>query len=171
MMSSRSKRYLQISEKIVWAASKVFDAIAGISLLAVMFLVVLNIILRAFFKSPILGTYEFVGFLTSLVVGLALAHCALKNGHIAVGFLVAKLPERVRAGIDGLTNLTAGVFFVFCSWHMLDYARSFAASGEVALTTRIPFYPFVYGLAAALILLCLVLFLRALEMLGTAVRQ
>lgn len=170
-MSSRSKHYLRLTEKHVWAVSKVFDAVAGISLLAVMFLVVLNIILRAFFKSPILGTYEFVGFLTSLAVGLALAHCALKNGHIAVGFLVAKLPERVRACIDGLTNITAAVFFVFCSWHMLDYAQSFAASGEVGLTTKIPFYPFVYGLAAALGLLCLVLILRAVEMVGMAVRR
>lgn len=170
-MPSRLKPALGQAEKYVWALSKGFDALAGISLLAVMLLVVLNIVLRAFFKSPILGTYEYVGFLSSLVVGLALAHCALKNGHIAVGFLVAKLPERFRACIDALTNIIAAVFFVFCSWHMLDYARSFAASGEVALTTKLPFYPFVYGLAAALVLLCLVLVLRAVEMIGMAVRR
>lgn len=170
-MPSRLKCILQIAEKYVWGASKVFDAMAGACLLAVMFLVVLNIVLRALFKSPILGTYEYVGFLTSLAVGLALAHCALKNGHIAVGFLVAKLPHRLRACVDSLTNITAAVFFVFCCWHMLDYARSFAISGEVGLTTKIPFYPFVYGLAAALVLLCLVLVLRAVEMAGMAVRR
>ncbi len=170
-MPSRSTKYLNQTEKYVWGVCKIFDAIAGICLLSVMFLIVINIILRAVFKNPILGTYEFVGFLTSLAVGLALAHCALKNGHIAVGFLVAKLPERVRAGIDALTNAVSAVFFIFCSLHMLEYARSFAASGEVGLTTKIPFYPFVYGLAASLALLCLVLILRAVEMAGMAVRR
>lgn len=170
-MPTRSQRSLRQAEKIVWGTSKVFDAVAGICLLTVMFLVVLNILLRALFTQPILGTYEYVGFLTSMTVGLALAHCALKNGHIAVGFLVAKLPGRLRAGIDALTNLVATVFFFFCSWHMHDYATHFATSGEVGLTTKIPFYPFVYGLAAALGLLGLVLFLRALEMFAVAVRR
>lgn len=170
-MPLRSTRYLRQAEKYVWGACKIFDAIAGLSLISVMLLIVLNIILRAVFKSPILGTYEYVGFLTSLAVGMALAHCALKNGHIAVGFLVAKLPERVRACIDGVTNGVSAVFFIFCSWHMLQYAHSFAASGEVGLTTKIPFYPFVYGLAASLLLLCLVLILRSLEMAGLAVRR
>jgi TRAP-type C4-dicarboxylate transport system permease small subunit len=158
-------------ERNVWAACRVFDALAGISLMAVMLLIVLNIILRAAFKSPLLGTYEYTGFLTSLAVGLALAHCALKNGHIAVGFLVAKLPRRVRALIDGLTNAMAALFFTFCTWHMVQYARGFMVSGEVGLTTRLPFYPFVFGLAASLGLLCLVLYLRTLEMIRLAVRQ
>ncbi|WP_459935613.1 TRAP transporter small permease [Desulfonatronum parangueonense] len=170
-MPSRSTIYLKQAEKHVWGACKVFDAIAGISLIGVMLLIVLNIILRAVFKSPILGTYEYVGFLTSLTVSMALAHCALKNGHIAVGFLVAKLPDRLRAGIDALTNAIASVFFIFCAKHMLDYGQSFVASGEVGLTTKVPFYPFVYGLAASLILLCLVLVLRTVEMTAMAVRR
>lgn len=162
---------LQRAERTVLAACKLFDAVAGVCLIAVMLLVTGNIILRAVFKSPILGTYEYVGFLTSLAVGMAVAHCALKNAHIAVGFLVAKLPARVRAVIDGTTNAVATVFFGFCVWHMFDYARGFAASGEVGLTTKVPFYPFVYGVAASLFLLCLVLFLRSLEMFQAAVRK
>lgn len=162
---------LRQAERTVLAACKVFDAVAGACLLGVMLLVTANIVLRAVWKSPVLGTYEYVGFLTSLAVGLAVAHCALKNGHIAVGFLVAKLPARIRGMVDGATNTVAAVFFGFCVWHMLGYARSFVLSGEVGLTTRIPFYPFVYGVAASLALLCLVLFLRAVEMFRTAVRE
>lgn len=162
---------LRRAERTVLAACKVFDAVAGACLLGVMLLVSANIVLRAAWKNPILGTYEYVGFLTSLAVGLAVAHCALKNGHIAVGFLVAKLPARIRGIVDGTTNTVAAVFFGFTVWHMLDYARSFVASGEVGLTTRVPFYPFVYGVAVSLALLCLVLLLRAVEMFRTAVRE
>lgn len=162
---------LKQAEKLVLAACKLFDAVAGLCLLAVMFLVTANIMLRAIWKSPILGTYEFVGFLTSLAVGMSIAHCALKNGHIAVGFLVARFSSRVRASIDAMTNSVATVFFGFCVWQMLIYARSFSVSGEVGLTTKIPFYPFVYGMAASLGLLCLVLFLRTIEMLRQAVRE
>lgn len=161
---------LQRAERTVLAACKLFDAAAGLCMLAVMLLVSANIVLRAVFKVPILGTYEYVGFLTSMAVGMAVAHCALKNGHIAVGFMVAKLPARLRAVIDGTTNTAAAVFFTFCAWHMFGYAGSFVSSGEVGLTTKIPFYPFVYGLVASLFLLCLVLYLRALEMFSTAVR-
>ncbi len=162
---------MQQAEKAVQAACKLFDAVAGLCLMAVMLLVTGNILLRAIWKSPILGTYEYVGFLTSMVVGMSIAHCALKNGHIAVGFLLAKFPARIRVSIDALTNAISVVFFAFCVWHMLVYARSFVISGEVGLTTKVPFYPFVYGLAASLALLCLVLSLRAMEMLRQAVRQ
>lgn len=161
---------LQRIENHVLVLCKIFDAAAGLSLLSVMLLVSGNVLLRAVWKNPVLGTYEYVGFLTSLGVGLAIANCALKNGHIAVGFLVAKLPARFRAVIDGTTNAAAALFFTLCAWQMFGYAGSFAASGEVGLTTRIPFYPFVYGLVAALALLCLVLYLRAVEMFRMAVR-
>ncbi len=164
-------RVLQHIENQVLVVCKIFDAVAGLSLLSVMLLVSGNVLMRAIWKNPVLGTYEYVGFLTSLGVGLAIANCALKNGHIAVGFLVAKLPARVRAVIDGTTNTIAAIFFTLCAWEMFVYAGSFVTSGEVGLTTRIPFYPFVYGLVTALALLCLVLYLRAVEMFRMAVRS
>ena len=64
-------------EKFVGKVTQFLDQIAGLAILAVVLLVVSNIILRTIPGiNPILGTYEYVGFLTVIVIGLAIAHCA-----------------------------------------------------------------------------------------------
>ncbi|RQD78441.1 MAG: TRAP transporter small permease [Candidatus Syntrophonatronum acetioxidans] len=143
--------------------SKILDTIAGWVMVGAMTLVVLNIFLRNVFKSPILGTYEYVGFLTALMIGLSLAYCAYQNFHIAVGFVVEKLSPRVQAIIDAFMGLVAFVFLLLSTWHLGGYARSMALTGEVSPTTKTPFYPFIYAVAFGLFVLCLVLLARVIE--------
>jgi hypothetical protein len=57
--------------------SRVLDVILGLLLAGVMLLIVANILLQTLFKSPVLGTYEYVGFLTAALIGLSLANCAV----------------------------------------------------------------------------------------------
>ena len=97
---------------LVTGFSRVLDRIAGLCLVSVMVLIVTNILFRVFLKRPILGTYEFAGFLTATVIGLALAYCAVQNGHIAVTFVMDRLSSRVQAFVDAAMNLCAFLFWV-----------------------------------------------------------
>lgn len=151
--------------------SKLLDTIAGGVMVGAMTLVVLNIILRNFFKSPILGTYEYVGFLTALMIGLSLAYCAYQNFHIAVGFVVEKFSPRVQALIDAVMGLAAFVFLIFSTWHLGKYAHSMALTGEVSPTTRTPFYPFIYAVAFGLFVLCLVLLVQVIESIRKVTKE
>lgn len=150
-------------KEFIGKLSKLLDTAAGWVMVLTMTLVVLNIVLRNIFKSPILGTYEYVGFLTALIIGLSLAYCAYQNFHIAVGFLVDKFSPRTQAVIDGAMGAVAFVFLTLSTWHLGKYARSMALTGEVSPTTRTPFYPFIYAVAFGLFVMCLVLLVRVFE--------
>lgn len=149
--------------------SRTLDIIAGLCIASVMALVVINVLLRALFKHPILGTYELVCFLTAIAIGLALASCAVQNGHIAVGLLVDRLPCRAQAIIDSLVNAAAFGFWIMAAWHIGLYAKSMMINGVVSSTTLIPLSPVIYLVAIGVLGLCLVLLVRLVDSLKKAV--
>lgn len=150
--------------------SKLFDKMAGWCMVFTMVLIVGNILLRSLIKKPILGTYEYVGFFTALIIGLSLAYCAVQNGHIAVNFIVDKFTPKTRYVIDILTGILSTSFLCLAAWHTGNYAYSMILSGEVSPTTKTPFYPFIYLVTFGLFLLALVLLCKLIEFIGKGVR-
>ena len=151
-------------EKNVGKLTGFLDSMAGIAMLGVMFLVVFNVLLRTTAGRPLLGTYEYVGFITTVIIGLALAHCAFLQSHIAVGFFMDRLPQRIGLAVDLAVHLAAVLFLGLASHHLIDYGRSMALAGEVSPTTKTPFFPFVYVIALGLVVLCLVLLVRIIKL-------
>lgn len=147
--------FVRLIEKL----SRNLDRVAGWALVAIMLLVVGNVILRLF-GQPIEGTYEWVSFLASLAIGLALAQCALEDGHLSVTFLVDKLPRRLGAFILFCGGAVTVVFLAFTTWAIGRYATSMVSSGEVGMNTHIPFYPFIYLMALGFLVFCLVIFIK-----------
>ena len=59
------------AERGIKRVAEIFSDIAGWAVAAAMVLVVINVILRTVFKSPLLGAYEFTGFITAVIVGFS----------------------------------------------------------------------------------------------------
>ena len=146
-------------DRLIKNAAKVFAEIAGWLLFVCMLIVTLNVILRKVFNSPLLGTYEWVGILSALVISLGLAYCAVVGGHIAIDFIVNKMKpglQRIIAMICGgisclvMGGVTVSLFF---------YANNLALSGEVTPTTKIPYYIFVYVAGVGFVVFLAVLLL------------
>lgn len=133
-----------------------------------MALVITNIVLR-FAWRPLLGTYEFVSFLSAVMISFALAHCAVQGGHIAVTLVVDRLPPRAQAIVDIVVNTVSIIFFGLTVWQITLYATDMVVSGEVSPTTKTPFYPFVYGVALGFLALCLVLLVDLSKSISRAV--
>ncbi|MGI6668950.1 MAG: TRAP transporter small permease [Acetivibrionales bacterium] len=148
---------------IVEKAARILDGISGWCIVFAMALVVVNIILRAVFKSPILGTYEYTEFLTALIVGCGLANCTLGDGHIAIDFLVEKLNKRTQNIIASITGIIALCFMVLFTIQLFINAGQLAASGEVSPTTQTPYYIFVYITALCFAVLSLAILSRTLQ--------
>ena len=151
-------------------AAGLLNEAAGWGIVLAMLLVVVNIVLRAVFKSPILGTYEYTGFLTALIVGCGLSYCALADGHIAIGFIVEKLSKRVQNIIDIATNSLVMCFMVFFTWRIFLYAHQLSSSNEVSPTTQTPYYIFVYITAAGFVVLSLVLIAKIIQSIKGVIR-
>ena len=153
---------------LVSGLSSVLDKMSGLLMVSIMLLIVANIFLRVLFNHPVLGAYEYVGFLTAALIGLSLANCAVKKGHIAISFLVERLPERVQAVVDIFINTAALLFWGFSAWYICAYAKSIAVNGVVSATTQTPISPFIYLVAIGLFVFCLVLLANLIESIKKA---
>jgi TRAP-type C4-dicarboxylate transport system permease small subunit len=139
------------------AVSGMMDILAGICIFSVMLLVVVNIILRTIFHQPILGTYELVGFLIGMGVALALAHCALQDGHIAVSLIMELFPKKIQSVVAVLVHITSLVFLSAAAWSLVKFGDAMKIRGLVSPSSAIPVYPFIYLVAFGVLGLCLVI--------------
>ncbi|MGI6449677.1 MAG: TRAP transporter small permease [Desulfitobacteriia bacterium] len=139
------------------------DSLAGLCLISVMLLIVTNIVLRTVFNSPIIGANELTGFLTAIAVAFALAQCAWQNGHIAVTFLMERIPSKAQALLAVLVNALSLGFWMAASWYLVRFAQAMKLKGLVSPSAEIPVYPFIYLVAAGVGGLCLVLMVQLLN--------
>ena len=149
-------------ERWIANAAEAFNWVAAAAVAGMMVLTCMDIILRLF-RHPIPGTYEMVGFLGAVFAAFSLGYTSVNRGHIAVDFVVQKLPPRAQSLVDGVNALVCAVFFGFLTRQSLVYAGDLKTHGEVSMTLQMPVYPFVYGIAAGCFLLTLVLAVRFLK--------
>ena len=131
------------------------DMLAGVCFFSVMALVLSNIILRNFFKLPILGTVEIVGLLTSTGLGLAMSNCEMNDGNTAMDVFTEKLPKKAQKFIDIVIYLISLSFFGIVVWRVFVYAGIFYK--RVTPTASIPLFPFIIVLGINVFFLCVVL--------------
>jgi len=155
-------------EQIIKRTAELFSIAASAAIVIAMVLVVINVILRAVFKSPILGTYEYTGFLAVLIISLGMAYVLLVNAHIAVDFIVEKFSIRARGYIDSITGFIVLVFSIVFTWNVFEYAIRAVENNQLSPTTQTPFYIFIFAMAVCFLLFCLVYVLKIRESLGKA---
>jgi TRAP-type C4-dicarboxylate transport system permease small subunit len=151
-------------ERISYRLARELDRIATYAVAAMAGLVTANTILRRV-GCPISGTEEYVPMLAVIVVAFALANCAAQKGHVAISIVLDRCPQRVQAFIEFVVYGISTIFFVMAAWQLVKYGTGFLHSGEVTLTTKMPFYPFIYAESFGLLALCLVLLAGALKAL------
>jgi TRAP-type C4-dicarboxylate transport system permease small subunit len=147
---------------LVQRVSAILDKLAGICIFSVMLLIMCNIIFRAVFSQPILGTYELVGFLTALGVSFALAQCSLQDGHIAVSFVMEKFSLKIQFITAFLVNFFSLIFWSVAAWYLCKFGQTMKMNGLVSPSAEVPVYYFIYLIAIGIIGLCLVLFIKLL---------
>lgn len=136
--------------------SRCINAIAGIAITFIMFLTVLDVILRTF-RRPIVGTYELVAFSGAVVVGFAIPLTSWMRGHIYVDFFTGKLPRTARSVFNLITRGMGIALFLLIGWNLIKVGMDLQQSGEVSLTLQLPFYTVAYAVAASCFVQCLVL--------------
>ncbi|UPJ46776.1 TRAP transporter small permease subunit [Bradyrhizobium sp. 200] len=85
-------------------------------------------------------------------------------------FFTQKLPERVRAALDGVGALLGMVFWSLISWRAIDHAQELRDSGEVSLNLGVSTFPFYGLLALGTALVAIVLVLRIARAINTVSR-
>jgi len=154
---------IEKTEKIIKKTAGIFNLIAGGSIVAAMLLVVVNVILRKVFGRPILGTYEFTGFFSVMIISFGLAYCLVVNAHIAVDFIVEKFKTKTQGIIDIITGIFVFVFMTVFTWKVFDFATKILKSKQLSPTTQFPFYIFIYLMGICFTVFCLVYLIKIKE--------
>ena len=140
--------------KIIFSALDKFSdflkLIGGVALTCMMLLTVVDVIGR-FFKQPIFGSVEMVGFLATIVVATALPYTHKIDGHVGVEILVRLLSEKAQIWFDICTRSLSLVLFSLITWQMFLYAEDIQKTGEVSMNLEFPIYYIIYLLAFGLL--------------------
>lgn len=154
MIKTCNKFVIRINSWLMYLAASVLTII--------MLLVVVNIILRPFEKA-IMGVYDLVVILTPVTISLSLAYCAIKEGHVAIGMLVERFPNKVQNIIDFIIGSISTVSLLIATWYVVQRAQMMMESNEVTTTILIPFAPFMLIIAVGVGMLTLVVFGKVLN--------
>lgn len=151
--------------KGVKGVSGFMNAIAAVGLTFIMLLTTLDVILRTF-KTPIVGTYELVGFVGGIIIGFAVPMTSWARAHIYVDFVIQKLPEGNRTVANIFTRSMVLTFFIIASVNLFKHGSYLYSTGEVSPTLQLPFYPVVFGIGFACVVECAVLIGDILKIVG-----
>ena len=127
---------------IDWISDKL-KIVGAICLAGMTFLTCADVVGR-FFRHPIFGSVEIVGFMATLAVAMALPYTDKIKAHVGVEILVRRFSERTQAIIDICTRILSLSLFGLVTWRMIAYAQTMQEAGEVSVILGFPEYIIIY---------------------------
>lgn len=141
---------MRIIEKWMKRITDILAVMACVMILGMMLLAVLDVVLRIFFKSPIIGATEIIQILNVGIV-VALGAGTVRNQHVTVDFVMDKVPGvpryYIQLAVDVL-NIAVLALMSYCSFQLM---RKSMEQGYTYSLLKIPEWPFVGLIAVGLI--------------------
>ena len=143
--------FMSIISRALNKFSELLKIIGAVAITAMMVLTVVDVIGR-FFKYPIFGSVELIGFLATIIVAAALPYTYKVDGHVGVEILVRLLSKKTQLIIDLFTRTLSLILFSLVTWQMFLYAKDIHKTGEVSMNLEFPIYYIIYLLAFGLLI-------------------
>ena len=157
-------------DRYIALGTKFLFYIAGIGLVGMLVLIVADVIGIKILSRPVPGGIEIVSFMVVVAIAGAVPFTQVMRGHVAVDFIVEKFPRRAKLIIDAIMIFFSVCLLALMTWYSFKYADGLRSSGEVSMTQKIPFYPFVYGMAVCFVALLLVLIMDLVKSIAKAAK-
>ena len=129
---------------------------ASAILFALMVLTFADVVLRYLFNRPIRGGFELteLALLVLIFAGLPLVSHA--DEHVTMDFVDRVLPPRAREMVVRAVHALCAAVMLFLTWQAWLKAGKIGAYGDTTEVLRIAVAPFVYFMAAMILLTALV---------------
>lgn len=151
--------------KFINAVARYVSYLSMAALVVIMVLMTIDVFLRLVFNKPILGGYEVVTMIMTIVVFGSWAYTQTEHGHIHVTILLKALPTKVRFAFFFLTSLLSVVTMGFLAYAGLRQAIKVYGTKNATSVLLIPHWPFLAIECIAVALFTLVLLLDAIKAL------
>ena len=149
--------------KVICKISSFLTGVSSVALIAVLVVTLINVVSRSI-GSGLLGSYDFVIVTIVIVISLVLADTGVKDGHVAIGVLVDRLPKKVQKVIDLCTYVVALIVLIMTSTGIWQHSQALFKSRDNTATIHIPFAPFVVVIFIGVSVLCLVILGKILNL-------
>jgi TRAP-type C4-dicarboxylate transport system permease small subunit len=146
-------------EKVVNALCKYTNWVAAGGLLLMAAWIIADIV-GIKIQRPMWGGIEMVGFLGVVVSAFSMGQTEILKGHIEIDFIDYYLPKKALKVIHSIVYIFGIALWAVIAWRSYDFALTLQTTGEVSMTERIPFYPFIYAMAFCSVILMLRLIVR-----------
>ena len=117
--------------------------ISSIALVIMMLVVVVHVIGRNFFSSPLYGGVEIISLSGVVLISFALGYTQLQKAHIVVEVLVSRLPKSLRTPLAVFVMLVNLFTVTLLIWGAFDYFwDAVIKPGSYTLVLHLPSAPF-----------------------------
>ena len=140
---------MKLPDRILNFISDLLRSAGALALTLMMLITVVDVVGR-FFKHPIFGSVEIVGFLAVAVAAAAMPHTYKVGGHVGVEIITRLLPRKMRLLLDLFTRTLTLILFGVVAWQMFIYAQDMQQAGEVSMNLEFPLHYIVLVLAVSL---------------------
>jgi TRAP-type C4-dicarboxylate transport system permease small subunit len=138
-------------EGLVRKISQYLEGVGAIFFLIMFFSNLIDVIGAKFFKWPLPGALEIISFSQVIAISFAIAFGLFLGTHLKIEFLAEKFPFPIRKVLDVFVSFCCLILFLLLFIYGLKYATSLKISGEIGSVSKLPFYPFAYGLTLSTI--------------------
>ncbi len=142
-------------DDLVSRASRYMGVVAGVTLLLVMLLTVVDVVLR-YFNHPITGVYDLVALGGSVIIGFAIPYAAQRRIHVFMEMFQQLQSQMVKRILNAITRLIALGISVLIGWNLIKLGTGFRETGEASLTIQIAYYPIAIGMGICFFIQALV---------------
>lgn len=129
-------------EKVCDILSRILSYISFVGFFVIMAFIVLNVVLRALFDSPILGAYEIVEQMMMVGVFTSFAYAQRQGSHIRITMLLMHLPRKVSMALCALTGLVGTVIICLLTYAAFLQYQIAAANAYTSAMLKFPLAPF-----------------------------
>lgn len=133
---------MSLLEKFLKRATDVLSWISVFTITAMMLLAVLDVILRIFFKSPLMGATELIQILNVGII-LSLGTGSITNQNVTVNFVLDKAPRVPRFVIEIIMDFVNAVLMLLIAWRSYVLMGNSIKFNNSYSLLRIPEWPFI----------------------------
>ena len=143
------------------------DAVLGIAASAILFgmmaLTFVDVVARYVFNRPIRGAFEVTELLLLVLIFAGLPLVSHADEHVTMDFIDRWLAPRARRLHASAIHLLVAALMFFMTWQVWIKAGRISSYGDATDVLRIVYGPFVYFMAAMILLAGAIHLYKALE--------
>ena len=158
--------FIRFYDKVLRPISKLLVWISCIVLIAVAIFMMIDIVMRYVFSSPILGDVEIIETVMVIIVFSSFAYTQTEKGHIHVTMVLERLPRKLAIFIYAMNSIIVAIASVAVTYGFVAQGNYVLRKNTVSAIIHIPYYPFYYISAVFMGVFAIVLIVDAIINVG-----